>query len=287
MKEKEEEWDLVVKPQSSLFDINFKEVWRYRDLLFLFVKRDIVAVYKQTILGPIWFVLQPLMQTIIFNFVFAKAFSEQVNGSYFLFTFCGLTCWNYFAECLNNTSNTFITNSNIFGKVYFPRLIAPLSIVVSSIVKFLIQFLFFILLLAYFIATGRSTFEINIYVILIPFLVILMAVLGLSLGIIISSFTTKYRDLRFLIGFGVQLFMFLSPVLMRVSNVTLEPRKHFWQMLNPMSSILETFKFAFLGNGAGTLDWWALLYSAVFTVIMFLISVVIFNKVEKSFMDTV
>lgn len=283
----EEKWDLVVKPQSSLFELNFKEVWRYRDLLILFVKRDIVSVYKQTILGPVWFVLQPLMQTLIFNFAFFTAFSSQVNGSYFLFTFCGLTCWNYFAECLNNTSNTFITNSSIFGKVYFPRLISPLSVVISSLVKFLIQLAFFILLLAYFVLSGKSDFAVNKVVLLLPFLVILMAFLGLSLGIIISSFTTKYRDLRFLITFGVQLFMFLSPVLMRAPNPAIEPVKYFWMMANPMSPILEAFKFMFLGSGSGIMDWSALLYSSVFTLIVFFISVIIFNKVEKSFMDTV
>jgi len=280
----EEKWDLVVKPQTSLFDVNFKEVWKYRDLLFLFVKRDIVAVYKQTILGPIWFILQPLLQTIIFNFAFSNAFSGNIKGSYFLFTFCGLTCWNYFAECLNNTSNTFIANSNIFGKVYFPRLISPLSIVVSSVIKFMIQFVFFISLLIYFVSTGKSSFEISLYSLLVPVLILLMALLGLSIGIIISSLTTKYRDLRFLIAFGVQLLMFLSPVLMRVSS---KPDTHFWQMLNPMSSILEAFKFVFLGAGAGTLSWVGLLYSTVFTIISFFVSVVVFNKVEKSFMDTV
>ncbi|MCD6068690.1 MAG: transporter [Bacteroidetes bacterium] len=283
--QQEEKWDLVVKPQSSLFDINFKEVWRYRDLLVLFVKRDIVAVYKQTILGPIWFVLQPLVQTIVFNFAFSSSFSKEISGCpYFLFTFCGLTCWNYFAECLNNTSNTFINNASIFGKVYFPRLITPLSIVTSSVIKFLIQFVFFLALLVYFVASGRSGFEMSWYVLLVPFLIILMAFLGLSIGIIISSMTTKYRDLRFLIAFGVQLLMFLSPVLMRVSE---NPRIHFLQMLNPMSSILETFKFVFLGSGAGTISWMGLLYSTVFTIVSFFVAVVIFNKVEKSFMDTV
>lgn len=284
----EEKWDLVVKPQVSVFDLNLKEVWRYRDLLILFVKRDIVAVYKQTILGPIWFVLQPLLQTIVFNFVFSSSFSRSINGCpYFLFTFCGIACWNYFAECLTNTSNTFIANSSIFGKVYFPRLISPLAIVTSSVIKFLIQFVFFIVMLIYFIVIGRVGMEISWSVFLVPLLVILMAMLGLSIGITISSLTTKYRDLRFLIAFGVQLFMFVSPVLRPVTPEAVNAKKHFIEMLNPMASILEAFKFIFLGNGTGTLSWPWLLYSTGFAFLTFFLAVIIFNKVEKSFMDTV
>jgi lipopolysaccharide transport system permease protein len=282
--DKLEKWDLIVKPKSKWFDFNLKEIWAYRDLLMLFVKRDIVSTYKQTILGPLWFFIQPILTSLTFTVIFGNIANLSTDGKpQFLFYLAGTTCWNYFAECLNNTSSTFITNAGIFGKVYFPRLISPLSVVMSSVLKFLIQFLLFcaVFLVLYF---NHANLQPNILMLLVPFLVILMGIMGLSLGIIISSLTTKYRDLRFLITFGIQLLMYVSPVILPLSQFKGVMRNIV--LLNPMTPIIETFKAAFLGtpqdfsiNG--------LYYTTGFVLIIFLVAIIIFNKVEKSFMDTV
>jgi lipopolysaccharide transport system permease protein len=282
--DKSEKWDLIVKPKSSWFDFNLKEIWAYRDLLMLFVKRDIVSTYKQTILGPLWFFIQPILTSLTFTVIFGNIANLSTDGKpQFLFYLAGTTCWNYFAECLNNTSSTFITNAGIFGKVYFPRLISPLSVVMSSVLKFLIQFILFctVFLVLYF---NHADLQPNLLMLLVPFLVILMGIMGLSLGIIISSLTTKYRDLRFLITFGIQLLMYVSPVILPLSQFKGVMRTIV--LLNPMTPIIETFKAAFLGipqdfsiNG--------LYYTTGFVLIIFLVAIIIFNKVEKSFMDTV
>jgi len=279
-----EEWDLIVKPKSSWFEFNFKEIWRYRDLLFMFVKRDIVSTYKQTILGPLWFFIQPILTALTFTIIFGNIANLSTDDKpKFLFYLAGTTCWNYFADCLNSTSGTFINNAGIFGKVYFPRLISPLSVVISSVLKFLIQFLLFIgvFIVMYF---NDANLQPNKLMLLIPFLVLLMGVMGLGLGIIVSSFTTKYRDLRFLISFGIQLFMYITPVILPLSQFKGIMKKVV--MANPMTPIIETFKAAFLGvpkdysvNG--------LFYTTIFTVVVFCLAILIFNKVEKSFMDTV
>lgn len=279
-----EEWDLIVKPKSSWFEFNFKEIWRYRDLLFMFVKRDIVSTYKQTILGPLWFFIQPILTALTFTIIFGNIANLSTDDKpKFLFYLAGTTCWNYFADCLNSTSGTFINNASIFGKVYFPRLISPLSVVISSVLKFLIQFLLFIgvFIVMYF---NDANLQPNKLMILIPFLVLLMGIMGLGLGIIVSSFTTKYRDLRFLISFGIQLFMYITPVILPLSQFKGIMKKVV--MANPMTPIIETFKAAFLGvpkdyaiNG--------LFYTTIFTVVVFCLAILIFNKVEKSFMDTV
>ncbi|MFD2244924.1 ABC transporter permease [Pontibacter ruber] len=283
MKTQEEDWTLVIKPSSGLFDLQLKEVWRYRDLLQMFVRRDFVAVYKQTILGPIWFFLQPLFTTITFTIVFGNIAGISTDGvPPLLFYMAGIVGWNYFAECLNATSTTFIQNANIFGKVYFPRLIMPLSIVVSNLLKFGVQFILFLVLLGYYILSG-AYIQPNLTILLVPFLIILMALLGLGFGMLISAMTTKYRDLKFLITFGVQLAMYASPVIYPLS--TLPEKYKVYILANPMSSVIETFRYAFLGEG--TFSWMYLGYSTLFAMLVFTLGVLIFNKVEKSFMDTV
>jgi lipopolysaccharide transport system permease protein len=284
MDNEKEDWNLVVKPQSSVFDINLAELWRYRDLLMLFVKRDIVSVYKQTILGPLWFFIQPILTALTFSIIFGHMAGLSTDGKPpFLFYLAGITCWNYFAECLNSTSNTFINNAAIFGKVYFPRLISPLSIIISSLLRFLIQFTLFIGVYLYSYANGVVPAP-NYLVIILPLLVLLMGLMGLALGIIISSFTTKYRDLRFLIGFGVQLMMYATPVILPLSEF--KGSILYIVKYNPMTPIIETFKAAFLGMPA-SYDPMGLIYSAIFTLVFLTVSILIFNKVEKSFMDTV
>lgn len=283
MKTEDEDWTLVIKPSSGLLDLQLKEVWRYRDLLQMFVRRDFVAVYKQTILGPIWFFLQPLFTTITFTIVFGKIAGISTDGiPPLLFYMAGIVGWNYFSECLTTTSNTFTQNANIFGKVYFPRLIMPLSIVVSNLLKFGVQFILFIALMAYFLLAGANV-QPNWAIVLVPFLVILMACLGLGFGMLISAMTTKYRDLKFLITFGVQLAMYASPVIYPLS--TLPDRYKLFILANPMSAIIETFRYAFLGQG--TFEWIYLGYSTLFALIVLMLGTIVFNKVEKSFMDTV
>ncbi len=279
-----ESWSLVVKPQSSLLDINLAELWTYRDLLVLFVKRDILAVYKQTILGPLWFFIQPVLTALTFTLVFGHMAGLSTDGKpSFLFYLSGITCWNYFAECLNQTSNTFINNASVFGKVYFPRLIAPLSVIISSLLKFLIQFGLFLVVYVFSIYNGQSSAP-NMLVLIIPLLVILMGFMGLALGILISSFTTKYRDLRFLVTFGVQLMMYATPVILPLSEFS--GWMHTIVQMNPMTAIVETFKAAFLGVPP-SFDYTGLIYTAIFTFMTLFVAIVAFNRVEKSFMDTV
>ncbi|MDC0338344.1 ABC transporter permease [Flavobacteriales bacterium] len=273
----------IIKPKKSLLDINVKELFAFKDLLFLFVKRDFISVYKQTILGPLWFFLQPILTTVIFTFVFGRIAGLPTDGMpRALFYLAGITCWNYFSDCLTKTSSTFIDNQNIFGKVYFPRLITPLSIVISSLIKFGIQF--FLFLLYYFYELSNyDTIHGNFTIFLIPILIILMGLLGLGLGMIISSLTTKYKDLRFLIQFGIQLWMYITPVIYSLSSLTGKTR--IIALLNPMTSIIETFKYAFLG--AGTFNVLHLLYTVVFTIIVLIAGILIFNRTEQNFMDTV
>ena len=277
------EWDLVIEPQSSLFELHLKDVWRYRDLLWLLVKRDFVSFYKQTILGPLWFFIQPLFTTIIFTFIFGNLAGLSTDGlPQPLFYMAGITAWNYFADCLTKTSTVFRDNANIFGKVYFPRLIMPLSIVVSNLVRFGVQFLLFALMMLYYYFSGAN-FHIQMAVVLFPILVLLMALLGLGLGLIITALTTKYRDLAFLITFGVQLMMYATTVIYPLSAA---PAKYKWLIeLNPMTGIIEAFRNGFLGQGMLTLQ--SLGYSIMVTLCSVVIGVVIFNKTEKTFVDTV
>lgn len=263
-----------------------REIWRYRDLLGMFIRRDIVTFYKQTILGPIWFFVQPILTTIMFMFVFGSLAKIPTDGiPPALFYLAGITLWNYFSESLTKTSDTFLANQHIFGKVWFPRLIIPLSISITGMIKMGIQFLVFIGVYIYFLAIGTNI-SINEYALLFPLLLLLLAGLGLGFGIIISSLTTKYRDLRFLITFGVQLWMYASPVIYPLSVMEDRFEKYAWIIkANPITSILETFKFGFLGEGV--FSWGALLYSSIFTIGLLGIGILIFSRVEKSFMDVV
>jgi lipopolysaccharide transport system permease protein len=278
-----EDWDLIIKPKSGWFEINFKEIWQYRYLILLFVRRDFVSVYKQTILGPLWYVLQPFLTTVIFTLIFSKMAKIPTDGlPPMLFYFAGTGRWSYFADCLRKTSNTFVNNANLFGKVYFPRLTIPVSIVVSCLFSFLIQFVFLFVYLVYYYLKGVPV-VINSYLLLLPFLMIILASLGLGMGIIVSALTTKYRDLSYLILFGIQLFMYATPVIYSISG--LSPKFQKIVLLNPLSSVIECFRFSVLGTGYFNFKW--LLYSLVFSAFMLIIGIFMFNRVEKTFMDTI
>ncbi|MCK6649472.1 MAG: ABC transporter permease [Bacteroidia bacterium] len=266
-----------------MFQIDLKALWRYRDLLFLFVRRDFVSIYKQTILGPIWFFIQPILTTITYLIVFYFIANIKTDGiPPILFYMAGIVLWNYFSECLMKTSETFTANASIFGKVYFPRLIVPLSIVVSNMMRVGIQLLLFFCFWIYFYFTGEKI-AINATILFLPLLFVLMAGHALAAGLIISSLTTKYRDLKFLVQFGVQLLMYASPVVYPLSKV---PGQYQWiLLLNPMTSIIETFKYSVLGAGVFSVNY--LLINLGSLLIMLLVGLFIFNKVEKSFMDTV
>jgi len=279
-----EKWDLVIKPQSGLLEINFKELWSYRDLLLLLVRRDFIATYKQTILGPIWFFLQPILTTLTFVIIFGRVAGLSTDGVPMMaFYMAGITLWNYFSESLNRTATVFKDNAAIFGKVYFPRLVMPISIVASNLVKLGIQFALFLGFWLYFLLVKKNVHPSYSLMLLTPYLVVLMGLLGLGFGMIISAMTTKYRDLIFLLTFGIQLLMYATPIIYPLSSIG--PKYRWLLLANPMSAIVETFRAAFLGKGSFT--WGALAYSTGVTLVVLMLGVVIFNKVEKSFMDTV
>ncbi len=279
----QEEWDLVIRPQRSLFSLRLGELWHYRDLVLLLVRRDFVSVYKQTILGPLWYLIQPLLATVTMTFIFGSIARLPTDGlPQFLFYMSGAVVWTYFADCFTKTSNTFVQYAGLFGKVYFPRMVVPVSILISNMVSFAIQFAFFLAFVAYFMLRG-SPVRPNAWVLLTPVLLLIMAGLGLGFGVIISSLTTKYRDLRFLVQFGVQLLMFLTPVIYPVSSIP--SRFQVFIQANPMTSIVETFRYAFLGAGAVRPS--GLLYSFVIMLVALVAGSVIFNRVEANFMDTV
>ena len=279
-------WDLIIQNKSSLFRLDLHEVWRYRDLLRMYVKRDIITFYKQTILGPMWFFIQPIMTTIMFMFVFGGIAGISTDGvPQAVFYLAGLVCWNYFADCLTKCSDTFNANQQIFGKVYFPRLIVPFSIVISNMVKMGIQLVLFLVVYAYyFIVLG--TFEINWTIVLFPLLLFMLASLGLGFGLVISSLTTKYRDLRFLITFGVQLWMYATPVIYPLSVMKQNYPDKIWVIVaNPLTAIIETFKYGF--TGVGVFEWNYLLYSFVMSIAVLLLGIIVFNRVQKNFMDVI
>ena len=278
-----EEWTEIIEPRTNLLDLGLKDVWRYRDLVMLFVRRDFVSTYKQTILGPIWFFIQPLLTTITFIVIFGNVAQLSTDGLPMLaFYLAGVTIWNYFAQTLTATSSVFTANAAIFGKVYFPRLTMPLSIVISNLIRFGIQFGLFLMAWLYYLIIG-SSIQPNLYILLTPVLIIQMGLLSLGLGMIFSALTTKYRDLAMLLTFGVQLLMYATPVIYPLSSI---PEKYKWLILaNPMSSIVETFRYGFLGSG--TFSWAYLGYSLVVTVVILVIGIITFNKVQKSFTDTV
>lgn len=283
-KSKIEQWTEIIRPHTKLFDLNLKEVWRYRDLLSLLVRRDFVATYKQTVLGPLWFFIQPILTTIMFVVVFGRIAGISTDGvPMLIFYLAGVTMWNYFAECLNKTATVFKDNAAIFGKVYFPRLIMPLSIVTSNLVKLSIQFILFLLIWVYYLIQSPESIHPNVNISLLPLLVLMMAGMALGFGMLFSAMTNKYKDLTFLLTFVVQLAMYATPVIYPLSSIGAE---HKWLvLLNPMTSIIETFRFGFLGSGSINFGW--LFYSMGFTVFILVLGTVVFNKVEKSFMDTV
>ncbi len=287
--EKSEDWDLIIKDHTSLFDLKFRDLWQYRDLLLMFVKRDFVSFYKQTILGPIWFFIQPIFTTIVFTFVFGKLAGISTDGlPQQLFYLTGITSWNYFSDCLTKTSTVFKDNANIFGKVYFPRLIMPLSIVVSNLVRFGVQLLLLIFMMCYyyFLPIAGTDFQVTNAIFLLPILIILMALLGLGLGLIITAVTTKYKDLTFLVTFGVQLLMYGTTVIYPLSEAKLKfPAMAKFIELNPMTGIIEAFRYSFLGKGE--FSFYSISYSAIVTLIILFFGILIFNKTEKNFVDTI
>jgi len=284
---KEDAWLFEITAKHKLIDLNFKEIWQYRDLLMLFVKRDLVTVYKQTILGPLWYFIQPLFTSVIFTLVFNKMGQIDTNGvPPFLFNLAGVTAWNYFKDCLVNTSNTFKTNQNIFGKVYFPRVILPMSLTISNLVKFGIQLLIFIVFFVYYSYQGLNV-EVQPLLVLFPVYVFMMALLGLGSGMILSAFTTKYRDLQVLLGFMVQLLMYVSAVPYPVSEAVQKfpPFVANLVVLNPMTQIIEGFRFILLGTGTFDLNYF--IYTMCFCISVFFMGLVMFNRTEKTFIDTV
>ena len=276
-------WTKEIKPQKRLLDVDIKGLWRYRDLYYMYVKRDIITVYKQTVLGPLWFLIQPILTTIMFMFVFGNLAGISTDGMpQPLFYMAGILLWTYFSNCFNSCSNVFATNAGVFGKVYFPRLVVPLSSITSNLVKLGIQLLLFIAVYIFFAVNGAPV-KINGYILLFPFLVFLTAFHALSWGLIISALTTKYRDLRQLVSFGVQLLMYATPVIYPMSTTSGKIRTIL--ELNPLTPIFEAFKYSCMG--CGSLSWGGLLYSTVFMLIALFLSVIIFNRTERNFMDTV
>lgn len=278
-------WTTVIKPKDKLLSVDFKEIWQYRDLMMLFVKRNIITQYKQTILGPLWYLIQPLMTTIMYMVVFGGIAKISTDGlPQPLFYLAGISFWQYFSDCLTKTSNTFVNNAGIFGKVYFPRLITPLSDVISNLVRFGIQFGLFLCVYAYYMIFTDAPIHTNWYALLIPILVMMLAGLSLGFGILFSSMTTKYRDLQLLLSFFVSLWMYATPVIYPLSTIT-NPKLLLVMQLNPLTGIVEFFKYGMLGVGCH--EWWMLGYSFGFMVVLLIIGVVVFNKVQRSFMDTV
>ncbi len=280
---KEPKWTQIIVPAGRLFDLKLGDLWHYRDLVYLLVRRDFVAQYKQTILGPAWNFIQPLLTTIMFTVVFGKIAGIPTDGAPpFLFYMAGTVVWGYLAAVLTDTARTFTANAQIFGKVYFPRLVLPVSNLLSKLLAFAVQFAFFLCFLAYFILSGENVVP-NAWVLATPLLLLIMAALGLGLGVIVSAVTTKYRDLAVVVGFGVQLLMYATPVIYPLSILP-EPYRT-WMLLNPIAPVMEVFRYAYLG--AGTVSVTALAYSLALTLAILLVGVVLFNKVERTFMDTV
>lgn len=278
-----EKWTLEIKPVSGWFDINIKDIWHYRDLIRLFFRRDFVVFYKQTILGPLWFIIQPLFTTIVFTIVFGNIAKLPTDGlPIFLFYMSGNVLWAFFSECVNKTANTFISNAGLFGKVYFPRILVSISSVLFGLFTFSIQFLLFFGFWLYFYFSG-SSIEISIYALLFPALLLQLILLGLGVGMVVSSLTTKYRDLTFVVSFGVNLWMYASPV---VYSLNLVPSEYRWLViLNPMTMIIETFRLAFLGQGYFSIE--SYFISLIISVLLFSFGIILFSRVEKSFIDKI
>ncbi len=278
-----EHWDLEIRPKSDLFDLHIKDLWNYRDLLWLMVRRDFVSFYKQTVFGPLWFFIQPIITTFIFTMIFSRMAKISTEGAPpVLFYLSATVAWNYFADCLTKTSTVFRDNAGIFGKVYFPRLIIPLSIIFSNLVKFSVQFILLVIIIAWEMFHHENVHP-NGYILLFPVILVLMAMLGLGIGLIVTALTTKYRDLAFLVAFGVQLVMYATPVIYPLS---FPPQKYRLIIaMNPLTGLVETFRHGFLGTGHFYGNYF--LYSVIVTIILFVTGLITFNKVEKNFIDTV
>ena len=281
-----EDWDIKITAQNNIFDLKLKDVWQYRDLLLLLVRRDFVSFYKQTMLGPIWFFIQPVITIVFYTLVFGNLAGIPVDGlPKPLFYLAGTIIWNYFAECLTKTSTVFRDNAALLGKVYFPRLIMPLSIVLSNLIRFGVQFLLFMILYMFYLFKGTVIVP-NVFLLLLPLLIIMIAALGLGLGMIISAVTTKYRDLAFIVSFGVPLLMYTTTVIFPLSVAEAKYPAYSWLVkFNPITAIIETFRYGFLGRGS--FSWELMGYSLVTTIIILLLGTIIFNRVEKTFVDTV
>jgi lipopolysaccharide transport system permease protein len=278
-----ESWDLVIQPKTGWFDLNLKELWHYRDLILLFIKRDFVTFYKQTVLGPLWYIIQPLFTTIVFTIIFGKFARIPTDGvPPFLFYMAGNVVWRYFADCLTKTSGTFITNASVFGKVYFPRLTVPISVVITNMLQFLIQFILFLGFHTYFTTQGYNI-HISMWVLCLPVIILQMAFLGIGTGILISSLTTKYRDLVFALNFGVQLWMYATPVIYPLSQVPDKYRLIY--CFNPMVSIVESFRYMFLGVSA--IEPLQIVISWTVTLALLVAGIILFSRIEKTFMDTI
>jgi len=282
-----ENWDIVIKPHKKGFNLNFSEIWKYRDLLQMYIRRDIVVMYKQTVLGPLWFIIQPLFTTIMYMFVFGGIANISTDGlPQMLFYLSGIVCWSYFSDCLVRTSTTFSANANVFGKVYFPRMIVPLSAAMSNLVRFIIQLFLFLAVYAYFYFFKGDDIHFTKYIFLFPVFIMMLAGLGMGFGVIISSLTAKYRDLAILFTFLTQLWMYATPVIYPLSVMEENYSKYMWIIqLNPLTSIVEATRYAFMG--VGTFDWFWLSYSFIFTIGIVLIGIWMFNKVERNFIDVV
>ena len=278
-------WSLEIRPEESLFHVDLGELWRYRSLFGMFVRRDIVTMYKQTILGPLWFFIQPVLTTIMYMVVFGGIAGISTDGlPQPLFYLSGICLWQYFADCLTRTSSTFIANAHVFGKVYFPRLVVPLSIVTSNLVRLFIQMFLFLAVYLYYLAGSNVPVHPNGHALLTPLLIVLLAGLGLGFGVFFSSFTTKYRDLTHLLSFFVQLWMYATPVIYPLSTIS-SAKVRTVMLANPVTAIVETFKYGVLG--VGSFSWGALVYSAAFCVVLLSVGVVVFNRVQRRFIDTV
>jgi lipopolysaccharide transport system permease protein len=283
MNKDENNWDEIITSKRGLFDFRFRELWFYRNLVWLFVRRDFVSVYKQTILGPLWYIIQPLLTTIVFTVIFSKIAGLSTDGlPPILFYLAGITVWNFFSKCITGTANTFANNAQVFGKVYFPRMAVPVSVVVSNFFTFLLQVVFLFIFIVVYYFKGVS-FHFSSFILLLPAVILGLALTGMGFGLIISSLTTKYRDLQFLVVFGVQLFMYATPIIYPISAVT--GKLKMVLLANPVSAYVETFRAAFLGSG--TVTSLSLLYCGLFSILVFFLGILIFNKVEKNFMDTV
>ncbi|MBE7064482.1 MAG: ABC transporter permease [Ruminococcaceae bacterium] len=288
MQNEEKQWTAVIKPQTGWFELNLRELFHYKDLIFLFVKRNFTSLYKQTILGPLWAIIQPFLTTVVFTLVFGGIAKLDTGGvPSFIFYMCGNIAWGYFSQCFTSTANTFTGNAGIFGKVYFPRMVIPISVVLTNLISFFIQLIFFLCFWIYYLFTS-SAIQPNWTIALLPLMLLQMAILGLGFGIIVSSVTTKYRDLSMLVSFGIQLWMYATPVAYSTSLIANSSSLSKYMglyMLNPMTPLIESFRNAFLGTGSVDISY--ILISWAITLIVLFVGVILFNRVEKSFMDTV